>query len=251
MVPAWLAFFNGILAIVLTAAGIALAHFGVTAPIIGFLTFVAGFVFGLIALFTSILALLVMLFSRRRRIALGRAVAGGILSLIVVMPVLQVLRTHQYPEINDITTDTAAPPEFVPAGDLTPDKVGAMKYDRAKYAAVQQGFYTNLTPLKMEGPPDDVFKKAEIIAGEIPSWRITMNDAGSRTIEGVATSGLFHFRDDFVIQVRPQAGGGALVEMRSKSRDGKGDLGVNYNRIEGFFTDLQGSPRGVSTPAAS
>ena len=251
MIFAWMAFFNGILAILLTAAGIALAHFDVTAPIVGFLTFVAGFLLGLLALLFSIVALIVMLFSPRRRIALGRTVFGGILSLIVVMPVLEVLRTHPYPAINDITTDTSSPPEFVPAGDLTPDKVAAMKYDRAKYAAVQQGFYTNLTPLKIEGAPDDTFKKVEIIAGEIPSWRITMNDAGSHTIEGVATSGLFHFRDDFVIQVRPQPGGGALVEMRSKSRDGKGDLGVNYNRIESFFTDRQGSPRGVATPAAS
>jgi len=39
----------------------------------------------------------------------------------------------------------------------------------------------------------------------------------------------------------------SLVEMRSKSHDGKGDLGANYNRIESFFKALQGPPRGVET----
>jgi uncharacterized protein (DUF1499 family) len=42
--------------------------------------------------------------------------------------------------------------------------------------------------------------------------------------------------DDFVIQVRPAPDGtGSLIEMRSKSRDGIGDFGVNYKRIRMFF----------------
>ena len=41
------------------------------------------------------------------------------------------------------------------------------------------------------------------------------------------------------IQVRPGPNGGSLVEMRSKSRDGVGDLGVNYNRIVMFLSKLQ------------
>ena len=63
----------------------------------------------------------------------------------------------------------------------------------------------------------------------------------------MATSTLFRFHDDFVIQVRPAAETDySLVEMRSKSRDGKGDLGTNYNRIESFFRALEGPPRGVA-----
>ncbi|HZY59493.1 MAG TPA: DUF1499 domain-containing protein, partial [Candidatus Binataceae bacterium] len=60
-----------------------------------------------------------------------------------------------------------------------------------------------------------------------------------RTIEGVAVTRLFHFRDDLIIQVRAApSGGGSLVEMRSKSRDGVGDVGANYKRINGFFASL-------------
>ncbi|MGD0120687.1 MAG: DUF1499 domain-containing protein, partial [Candidatus Binatus sp.] len=38
-----------------------------------------------------------------------------------------------------------------------------------------------------------------------------------------------------VIQVRPTPDGASLIEMRSKSRDGVGDFGVNARRIHRFF----------------
>jgi uncharacterized protein (DUF1499 family) len=179
-------------------------------------------------------------------------VLGAILTLIVVLPIVRVIAaTHQYPAINDITTDPKDPPEFVHAQELPQNNGRNMKYDPTTYAAAQQGApaYKNLTPLKAHDRPDDVYKKAEIIAGEIPDWQITYRDPKTRTIEGVATSKIFRFQDDFVIQVRPAQGHGSLVEMRSKSRDGRGDLGVNYNRIEMFFSALQGSPRGVIVPS--
>ena len=38
-----------------------------------------------------------------------------------------------------------------------------------------------------------------------------------------------------MIQVRPAPDGQSLIEMRSKSRDGIGDQGVNARRIRRFF----------------
>ena len=74
----------------------------------------------------------------------------------------------------------------------------------------------------------------------MPGWFIVYIDPATRTIEGVETSYLFRFRDDFVIQVRPGPDpNSSLVEMRSRSRDGTGDFGVNYNRIREFFAMLK------------
>jgi len=84
-----------------------------------------------------------------------------------------------------------------------------------------------------------VFDRVKTLVASIPDWQITYVDPKSRTLEGVSTSKLFHFQDDFVIQVRPGPNGSSLVEMRSKSRDGVGDLGVNYNRIVMFLGKLQ------------
>ena len=58
-------------------------------------------------------------------------------------------------------------------------------------------------------------------------------------MEAVATSKLFHFQDDIVIRVRPEGQGGSLVDMRSKSRDGQGDFGVNAARIRQFMVALR------------
>ena len=70
-------------------------------------------------------------------------------------------------------------------------------------------------------------------------WKVTYTDPKTRSLEGVATTSLFRFHDDFVIQVRPAPGGsGSLVEMRSKSRDGQGDVGANYKRIQSFLAGL-------------
>ena len=45
---------------------------------------------------------------------------------------------------------------------------------------------------------------------------------------------LFKFVDDIVIRVVAD-GSGAILDLRSKSRDGKGDLGVNAGRIVAFL----------------
>src|SRR5262245_28347872 len=113
MIMAWLALFNGLIGIVLAVAGIGIAHFAVAAPFTGFLTFVGGLAFGALGVLCALFALMVMMFSPRRRIALKRAVVGGMLGLVVVAPVVAIVRaTLRYPPINDITTDTTNPPEF-------------------------------------------------------------------------------------------------------------------------------------------
>lgn len=248
MIPAWLSFFDGLLAIVLVLAGIVVARYGLEPPLFGFALFLAGLLFGLIGLITGLIGVF-RTRSPQRRHAMPRAVMGTIFSLVVVLPILGVFLSHrQYPPINDITTDTKNPPEFVNALQISENRARDMKYD-PKFAEIQDATpaYRGLAPLKLEGSPDDVFKKVEIIAGEFPGWQITRNEANTKTIEGIATSKLFQFKDDFIIQVRSgEPGQGSLVEMRSKSRDGKGDLGVNYNRIEAFFAALQGPPRGAT-----
>jgi uncharacterized protein (DUF1499 family) len=184
-----------------------------------------------------------------RRAARAPAVIGVILTPFIIFPIFQIIRTtSQYPPINDITSDPKNPPQFVHAESLPANRARDLAY-KPETASAQQSapVYQNLAPLQLPGRPDDVYKHVEIIAGEFPGWQITYRDPASRSVEGVATSTLFQFKDDFVIQVRPTASGDAsVVEMRSKSRDGKGDLGVNYNRIESFYKALQGPPRGVA-----
>ncbi len=252
MTPAWLAIFDGLIAIALVSAGIVSAHFGMTASIIGFQIFLLGFFVSAVGLIIGIIAILVTWLSKSRRIALSRAVFGTVLSAIVFLPVANVIaHTRRYPPINDIATDVNNPPEFLHAQDQLANQGRDLKYNPAKYAPIQQAApaYKDLAPFKSTMPPDDLFKKVEIIAGEVPGWQITYNDSKTRTLEGVATSQLFRFKDDFVIRVQAAPDGAAsIVEMRSKSRDGRGDLGVNYNRIKGFFVLLAGPAQDAGPP---
>ena len=58
-------------------------------------------------------------------------------------------------------------------------------------------------------------------------------------LEATETSELFRFKDDFVVRIRPFQDGGSRIDVRSKSRDGKGDMGVNAKRIQAFFSRLR------------
>jgi len=257
MILAWLTLFDGLLALTLAIVGVICAHAGVLPPfhlrlspaLFGFYFVLFGFFIAVLGLIIGVIALLVTFLMPSRWAGRAQAVIGTVLALIVVIPIVRIIRsTRQYPPINDITTDTKNPPSFMHAQTLPANQSRDMSY-RPQMASAQEAapVYRNLAPLKLPGSPDDVYKRVEIIAGEFPGWQVTYRDPARHAVEGIATSTLFQFKDDFVIQVQPAHDSGeSLVEMRSKSRDGKGDLGANYNRIESFFKALQGPPRGVA-----
>jgi uncharacterized protein (DUF1499 family) len=239
MIPAWLAFFDGMLAVTLVAVGVVGAHFYLTPAFFGFQLFAFGFLLSLLGFVLGIIGLL-MTRSGPRRAARPRALIGTLLSGAVALPVFAVLMAHsKYPPINDITTDFANPPEYVHAVELIANQGRDMKYNRDKYMAAQQKGYPPLAPGSIPGDSAAVFDRVKTLVASIPDWQITYVDPKTRTLEGVSTSKLFHFQDDFVIEVRPGPNGTNLVEMRSKSRDGVGDLGVNYKRIVMFLGKLQ------------
>ncbi len=239
MIPAWLSLLDAIVALVLLAVGIFGAHFNLVLPMAGFSMFLLSFLMALLALLIGLIGLW-RTAAPERRAGRPRAVAGIILSLLVAVPVGAVMwrwMSMPYPEINDITTDYDNPPEFVQPPGMSPAR---MKYDRAKFQPVQSRDYPALAPLKLDEQPDDAFTKVASAAKARPEWIIIVADPKTRTIEGVEVSYLFRFIDDFVIQVRPgPEPNSSLIEMRSRSRDGTGDFGMNYNRIRGFLAELR------------
>ena len=95
--------------------------------------------------------------------------------------------------------------------------------------------YGPIGPIKERLDPAAAFARVTEVAKASPTWTITYTDPATNTLEVVATSKLWHFNDDVVIQIRPTPDGASLIEMRSKSRDGIGDFGVNARRIRRFF----------------
>src|SRR5579863_5298440 len=136
MVLAWLCYYDALIAVAAAAAGIVGAHYRLTTPFFGFQLMLIGLVFAALALLSGVVALPMTYFSPQRRGALNRAAVGFVLALVVVMPIVTIaVKTRQYPLINDITTDTQKPPQFVKAIELQP-KPRDMSYN-PQFAAIQ------------------------------------------------------------------------------------------------------------------
>ena len=91
--------------------------------------------------------------------------------------------------------------------------------------------------LVLAGPVEATYSKA-LAAAEAMGWEIAKSDPKAGRIETVATTFWFGFKDDVVVRVTP-AGSGSRVDVRSKSRVGRGDSGTNARRIQAYFERLK------------
>lgn len=69
-------------------------------------------------------------------------------------------------------------------------------------------------------------------------WELVDSDIVSGRIEATDTTRWFGFKDDVVIRISQEATG-SVIDVRSKSRVGRSDVGVNAKRIETFLDRLQ------------
>jgi uncharacterized protein (DUF1499 family) len=65
--------------------------------------------------------------------------------------------------------------------------------------------------------------------------------AAQGIVEGTDTTFWYGFKDDLVVRVRAaEAGSGSVVDIRSVSRVGRSDLGLNAKRIGAILERLRG-----------
>jgi uncharacterized protein (DUF1499 family) len=204
------------------------ARLGIVPPVVGFLGFVAG---GIIGLFNAIAGVFVFRRDRRRGILVMALSEIPALALVFAS-----LGGIGKPLINDITTDADEPPILVSAMGRPANHGRDMVYPES-FGEQQRSAYPDVKPLRLKEAPDAVFQRALDAARRHADWEIDSVNEPARTFEGVATSRIFAFQDDFAVRVRPD-GSGSVVDMRSKSRDGKGDLGANAARIRSFLDEL-------------
>ncbi len=183
---------------------------------------------------------------RRRGAGFGnrRALAAGLLSAGALgVPLANILPALGAPPIHDITTDPDDPPRFVAVVPLRAGAPNPLEYGGPQLAATQRAAYPDVLPLAVDASPGTVLAAARSVAMEL-GWAIVAVDEARGVLEATATTFWFGFEDDIAVRVRPAAGGGALVDVRSISRVGVGDLGANANRIRAFLTRLQAALAG-------
>jgi uncharacterized protein (DUF1499 family) len=188
---------------------------------------------GVVALIGSVLAVT----GRQYRVALLGLLAAAI-AVAVVAPTWQLQRTARLaPRIHDITTDTDNPPHFVALLAVRQKTPNGPEYAGEKIAREQKAAYPDIQPLMLSGPPEAAFERA-LAAARSMGWEIVAAVPAEGRIEATATTRWFRFKDDVVIRVTPQRGG-SRVDVRSKSRLGRGDLGTNAKRVRAYLRTLR------------
>ncbi len=206
------------------------AMLGLLPPMAGFGLLALGFLFGALAVLVGLGGLWNTRASSGRA-GRGRALIGTGLGLLIVFGIAAARSgTESNATYNDITTDLSDPPMFVQAMKLEANQGRDLQYPR-EYAAEQLELYADLAPISHSAPPADAYRSVEAAARSL-GWEITYGDAPNQ-IEAIDTSRIFRFVDDIVIRIRPEASG-STIDVRSKSRDGRSDLGANAKRIRAF-----------------
>jgi uncharacterized protein (DUF1499 family) len=96
--------------------------------------------------------------------------------------------------------------------------------------------YADLQPQRFNQPLEKVFAAA-LEVSQAQGWEIRETKPEQGIIEAIATTKLFKFKDDVTITITSESGS-TVVNVRSKSRVGKGDMGANARRISAFQTEL-------------
>jgi Protein of unknown function (DUF1499) len=214
---------------VLAVALLVLSGLGVRAGLwpfrVGFGMFAGALIAGLAAMGAAVVGLAVPWLRAGAIPALTAALIVGAAS--AALPLENLRRVKTLPYINDITTDTESPPQFAQP----------RPYER-HFAELQSIGYPDLKPLELAMPPSQAFARARAAAQAL-GWEIAAADESAGRLEAVATTLWFGFKDDIAVRVTP-AGKGSRIDVRSRSRVGRSDLGTNAARIRKFFSVLNG-----------
>jgi uncharacterized protein (DUF1499 family) len=201
--------------------------------------------FGIAAALVSVLAVVLgRVVIGRRGVAIGLValIAGGVAAYT---PIHYYAMRGRYPPIDDITTDTANPPAFVAvvAARLAEGDNPAT-YGGVRIARQQRRAYPDIAPLALAIPPTQAFSHALDTAQRM-GWTIVDGDPITGRIEADDRSRWFAFTDDIVIRIAA-SGAGSKIDIRSSSRHGRGDFGVNAARIRAYMAALRQSVGGQS-----
>jgi uncharacterized protein (DUF1499 family) len=97
--------------------------------------------------------------------------------------------------------------------------------------------YPDIQPRTYQKPSAEVFDAALHVVNRLPQWSLVGYDEKQGDIQAESRTVLWRFVDDVRVRVRSH-GGGAVVDVRSASRVGRGDFGQNARRIRVFLEEL-------------
>ncbi len=225
----------GLAALVVALLGVCLARYDVIPKIAGLGGMMGG---ALLALIGTIIGLLAVFMNWRFKAGMmGSALIGLLLSgaytgFIASRPAAN----GNAPMLHDISTDITNPPPFEKLSLRADNLVGIGTID--KWRDIHGKAYADLKSITIAKPVASVIANAEQLAKE-RDWAIAVADTKAGHLEATASVSFIRYQDDVIIRAVPTADGkGSIVDMRSVSRVGQGDFGVNAKRVREFMAAL-------------
>ncbi len=167
-------------------------------------------------------------------------IAALLLGLIVFsVPYFTVREFRKLPTVADATTNMDDPPVFISLERIRMETAqNPLAYRYAEAAELQRQYFPDLKTIETRATPAEVVAVARDAALDMGLEIVAAVPAEGR-LEATVTSFWFGFKDDVVLRARAQPDGKTLIDIRSASRVGRLDGGVNGKRVRQLMKKLQ------------
>jgi uncharacterized protein (DUF1499 family) len=196
-----------------------------------------GFKFGVYAGGAALVLLIVQALFMRKTLTLSSGVIALVFSVVAIaMPLNMMNKAEGVPAIHDISTDLVNPPKFVAIAPLRANASNPVEYAGEETAVQQRKAYPELVTLSFAQSKADLMTASEQAVKNLGFAVVSANTA-TGMVEATDTTTWFGFKDDVVIRIKDE-GSQRFVDIRSKSRVGRSDLGKNAERIHSIINEL-------------
>lgn len=174
---------------------------------------------------------------------IARVVLGGLVAASIVgWPLTALPKVRALPEINDVTTDTAEPPQFQSLAASRPPGANRADYPGEAFATAQLQAYPDLKPLLINRSVAEAYEVSVDALRRLGMKSVSEIPPGEEApatgrIEAVDRTMIWGFYDDVVVRVVGNRLT-AQIDVRSASRYGRHDLGRNATRVREILGEI-------------
>lgn len=229
-------------ALAVAAIGVVLSRVHVVDPPAGLAVLGAALLIACLAVLLAATAFVVIWRTGRR--GFGLALTAVLFAVALLgFPGFLAVQAVRLPVLNDVSTDLVDPPDFSRSSVALAARGGHVNSELPPdWREAQRRAYPELQPIVLDLDIQEAWQLVQSAVGTM-RWRIVdQSPPGGRLgigrIDAVDTSMILGFPDDIAIRLRPLAGQ-TRIDIRSASRYGRHDFGVNARRVQKFATELQ------------
>ena len=205
-----------------------------------------------LGLVASLIGIVLSLKRKTHQLLVGLIVSASLCAVTFGHLAMQYWKVGEYPPIHDVSTDLANPPQFELVLDARGESSNSLAF-KPKFAEYQREYYKDIESWNVPWTSTEAIQKVEQVLMDmgmeiVGQTRTTPDDDGGEgqtQIEATATTFWFGFKDDVVVRIKNKDGStqDSIVDVRSVSRIGLSDLGMNAKRVRKIIKRLEASAR--------